>query len=219
MKKIVFDNPHRRKHFEYFLNLNHPHFNITAQVSVTGLVTSARSQKVSLHLAIVFLLSKIANEIEQFRWRIRGNEIVEHSRVHPSFTVPTDASDVFSFCTVDFDPDPSVFLPRAASMRKKMSTNPDFEDEEGRDDYLFLSAFPWVSFTGYQHAMQLHPHDSVPRISWGKITEESDGYKMPLSVQAHHGLVDGSYVGMFINRFEEQAGSGKLEFANDRNTS
>ena len=198
MKKIIFDNPHRQKHFDFFRSMNHPHFNITAPVNVDGLVGVCKAQGISVHLAIVYVISRAANDIEQFRWRIRNDEIVEHETVQPSFTVPTKNTDVFSFCTVEYHDDPKIFLDRADGARKRMELEPSFEDDENRDDFLFLSSFPWVAFTGYQHAMQFHPHDSVPRISWGKIHEVNGAMQMPLSVQVHHALVDGSHVGRYF---------------------
>ncbi len=203
MKKITFDNPHRQKHFDFFKSMNHPHFNITAPVNIDGLLKACKQKGLSTHLAIVYIISRAANDIPQFRWRIRGEEVVEHDSVQPSFTVPTKVSDVFSFCTVDFDIDPDIFLERAGEIRKQMENDPSFEDEDGRDDYLFLSSFPWVAFTGYQHAMQYHPHDSVPRISWGKIHEVNGKMIMPLSVQVHHAIVDGSQVGLYFDKIEK----------------
>ena len=210
MKKIIFDHPHRLKHFEFFNSMNHPHFNITASVCVDSLVQECKTKKLSTHLAIVYIISRVANEIPQFRWRIRGDEIVEHDSVHPSFTVPTTVADVFSFCTVEYDVESTAFLKRADQVRKQMERTPNFEDEVGRDDYLFLSSFPWVAFTGYQHAMQYHPHDSVPRISWGKIHKVDGRMMMPLSVQVHHAIVDGSHVGAYFEQIEELANYASL---------
>jgi len=79
-----------------------------------------------------------------------------------------------------------------------MQNNPSFEDEPGRDDYLFMSAVPWFSFKAIQHAMHYHPCDSVPRFTFGKYFKSGDAIKMPLSVQAHHALVNGKEVGEFI---------------------
>lgn len=210
MKQIIFDNPHRQKHFQFFNSMNHPHFNITAPVCVDGLIQSCKANGISTHLAIVYLISRVANDIPQFRWRIRGSEVMAHDSVHPSFTVPTKVADVFSFCTVDYDADSEVFLKRADLVRKQMEQTPSFEDEAGRDDYLFLSSFPWVAFTAYQHAMQFHPHDSVPRISWGKIHEVDGRMMMPLSVQVHHAVVDGSHVGQFFEQVEALANGDSL---------
>ncbi|MDC6350445.1 chloramphenicol acetyltransferase [Zeaxanthinibacter sp. PT1] len=203
MKKISFSNPHRKKHFDFFNAMNHPHFSITANVEVTRLLPYFKKESISVHTGLVYLLSKAANKVTEFRRRIRGEEVVEHQAVHPSFTVPTAATDVFSFCTVPYNPDPGIFLKEAAAHIEKMKTDPVMEDEPGRDDYLFLSAIPWIRFTAIQHAMHYHPHDSVPRISWGKIFNEGDKKLMPLSVQVHHALMDARHVGAFYENFEK----------------
>lgn len=202
MRPIVFTNKHKKKHFELFNGMNHPHFNITANIEIGPLITYCKKQQLSISHSIVFLIAKTANEIPEFKWRIRGNEIVEHNTIQPSFTVHTDTSDVFSFCTVNYNPDSSIFLRDAKNISEAMKTNPSMEDEEGRDDYLFLSAFPWVSFTSMQHAMHYHPCDSVPRISWGKFFNNNGKLVMPISVQVHHALVDGKHVGQFYQTLE-----------------
>ena len=109
---------------------------------------------------------------------------------------------MFSFCEVDYEASFPVFVKNAQKRMEEMRKNPSFSDKDGRDDYLFLSAIPWVSFTGFQHAMQSHPTDSVPRIVWGKYFEDNGRIKMPLSVQVHHAVVDGRHVGHFFQNFE-----------------
>ena len=202
MKNITFQNEHRKKHFEFFNGMNHPHFNITANVEIEPLITYCKNHQLSITHSIVFLIAKTANEITEFKWRIRGADVIEHESVQPSFTVNTDTSDVFSFCTVNYNANPSIFLKDAKSISESMKTNPRLEDEEGKDDYLFLSAFPWVSFTSMQHAMHYHPSDSVPRISWGKFFDNNGKLVMPISVQVHHALVDGKHVGKFYKNLE-----------------
>ncbi len=183
--------------------MNHPHFNITANVDVTSFVSKTKQRKLPLTYSLVYLLSKTANDIKEFRWRIRNEEVIEHNMVHPSFTVPTDEADVFSFCTVGFQKELKDFIIEAERVRSQMKTDPSIEDEPGRDDFLFLSAIPWISFTSMQHAMSYHPHDSVPRISWGKFFQQEGKTMMPLSVQAHHALVDGRHMGAYFQNFEE----------------
>jgi chloramphenicol O-acetyltransferase type A len=203
MKEIIFREPHRRKHFEFFNQMNHPHFNICANVDITDLLKTIKAKNYSFTPTIVYIVSKTANSIPQFRRRIRGEKIVEHEVVHPSFTVWTEVADVFSFCEVEYQKTFQIFHRDALLRMEAMKTDPDFEDEPGRDDYLFLSSIPWVSFTSFQHAMSYHPSDSVPRITWGKYFEENGRIKMPLSVQAHHGVVDGRHVGTYFQQFEE----------------
>jgi chloramphenicol O-acetyltransferase type A len=80
--------------------------------------------------------------------------------------------------------------------------NPTLEDEPGRDDWLFMTAIPWVSFTSFMHPLDLHPADSVPRFAWGKYFQEGRSVKMPLSVQGHHAFMDGLHVGRFYEQVQ-----------------
>jgi chloramphenicol O-acetyltransferase type A len=79
---------------------------------------------------------------------------------------------------------------------------PTLSDEPGRDDLLFMTAIPWVSFTSFMHPLQLHPTDSVPRFAWGKFFEDGRSWKMPLSVQGHHALMDGIHVGRYLEELQ-----------------
>jgi len=171
MQEIIFKNSHRQKHFEFFNNMNHPHFNITANVEITHLLPFLKKNKLPLTPSIVYLISRVANEIPEFKWRIRDGKVFEHETVQPSFTVFTEVADVFSFCTVDYKKEATVFIKNAFEKSEKMKTEPSFEDEIGRDDFLFLSSIPWVSFTSFEHAMSHHPSDSVPRMTWGEVFE------------------------------------------------
>jgi chloramphenicol O-acetyltransferase type A len=204
MREIDFSaDPHRQKHFDFFRRMDQPHTSVCAPVEITGWLDRLRRAGDRFTPSIVFEISQAANAVPEFRQRIRGERVVEHDRVHPSFTVTTAASSVFSFCTVAFTTKRSEFLKRAEREMSRMQTDPSFSDEPGRDDYLFLSAMPWVSFTSVQHAMHYHPVDSVPRIVWGKYFREGEKILLPLSVQVHHALVNGAEVGQFFARLQK----------------
>ncbi len=38
----------------------------------------------------------------EFRWRIRGDRVIEHEVVHPSASIMT-TGDLFSFCTIRYN--------------------------------------------------------------------------------------------------------------------
>lgn len=204
MKEIHFDNDHRRKHFEFFRRMNHPHFSVTANVNITRLLLQVKAKGKPFMPTVVWVVSAAANSMAPFRQRIRGDKVVEHKVVHPSFAIDTEVAEVFSFCEVKFQDDYPAFMQDAIATIEKTKKNPVFEDEPGRDDYLFLSSLPWVSFTAITHAMNYHPHDSVPRITWGKYFKQGSEILMPLSVQAHHALVDGRHVGRFFENMENR---------------
>ena len=203
MKTIEFGDAHRQKHFAHFAAMDSPHFGITADVEITAFLDYVRrSPTLRFTPAIVYLISRAAMEVRPFRWRIRGKTVVEHADLQPSFAVPTAGSSAFSFCTVTYEEDPVSFHRTTEAKMEEMKINPSFEDEPGQDNYLFLSAFPWASFTSVTHALNHRPGDSVPRITWGKYYKREGKVFMPLAVLAHHALVDGSDLGKYYQIIE-----------------
>jgi len=196
MRHIDLETWSRREHFEVFSDWDYPHFSMCANVDLTTFYPVVKERGFSFTVAIVYVLARAANAIPEFRYRIRPGEVVEHEIVHPSTTIPTD-EDLFGFCTFDYTEDFSLFAARAAEQIAYMQEHPTIRDEPGRDDLLFMTAIPWVSFTSFMHPLQLHPADSVPRFAWGKSFEDGKFLKMPLSVQGHHAVMDGIHMGRF----------------------
>jgi chloramphenicol O-acetyltransferase type A len=86
---------------------------------------------------------------------------------------------------------------------EKAKKSSGLEDDPERDDLLYITSIPWVSFTGITHPINMKPVDSIPRISWGKFFEENGKMQLPLSVQAHHAIVDGMHVGNYFVHMQE----------------
>lgn len=198
----------RRGHYELFRAMAYPYFNLCADVEIGPLLRAAREHSASFTVCLTYVLSRAANGIPELRQRIRGDEIVEHPVVHPSITL-LGGDDLFTFCTLEYVELVGAFVRRAAEAIDRARANPSIEDEPGRDDYLFMTAIPWVSFTSLMHPVPLSPPDSVPRIAWGRYRLEGVRRPMPLSLHAHHGLVDGIHAGRFFKRV--QAGIDAIE--------
>ncbi len=192
----------RCDHFKKFLAFDHPHFGMCANVDLTKFYPVVKRGGHSISVAIVYVLARAANAIPEFRYRIRGEEVVEHDVVHPSFTV-LSTEDRFGFCMVDYCEDYSAFALRAAEAIAFVKQHPTLKDPPGHDNLLFMTALPWVSFTSFMHPMHLNPADSVPRFAWGKFFKESKHWKMPLDVQAHHALMDGIHMGRFYSEVQD----------------
>lgn len=206
MRPVPLESPHRRKHFEYFRSMALPQFNVCAPVAVDALLAwLGGHDETSFTIAMVYLITDAANAVPELRQRIRGDGVVEHDLVHPSFSVETNETDVFSFCAVPFQQPFGAFEEAAQAQVQRMRTDPSFEDAPGRDDFLFLSAMPWIAFTGITHASRCPQDDAVPRISWGKYERrcacEPTRY-LPVSIQVHHALVDGRHLGRFYEHLE-----------------
>ncbi len=201
MQKIDLQHWSRLEYYEFFKEFNHPHFNMCANVDLMKFQAHIKSLGQSFTIGIVYLISRTANDIPEFKYRMRGNEIVVHDTVSPSITILVE-NDLFSFCTIDYHQDFKEFAQRAARRIAEVKNNPTLKDPPGRDDLLYMTAIPWVSFTSFTHPMRQHPADSIPRFAWGKIYKERKQIKMPLSVQGHHALMDGIHIGRYYERIQ-----------------
>jgi len=88
-----------------------------------------------------------------------------------------------------------------------IKTNPVFEPHSEKDDAIYYTVIPWISFTAFEHAKMHNAADSVPRIGFGKYSWQSDKMVMPVSVQVNHALMDGLHVAKYFEKFQDQLNS------------
>ena len=202
MRYIDMQTWSRRNHFRLFSTFNHPHFNMCVNVDVTSFYPFVKRNKYSLTVSVVYLIARASNAIPEFRQRIRGDQVVEHEIVNPGFSILID-KDLFSFCDVAYAEAFSEFARRAEKKIADVKAHLELENDPEKDDVLYMSPIPWVSFTSFTHPMQFHPADSIPRFAWGKYFQEGDTLKMPLSVQGHHAVMDGIHMGRYYETLQE----------------
>lgn len=202
MKYIDIENWERKDHYYFFKEFDYPHFNVCVNLDITKFYRFIKENNEPFFLSFLFLAVKAANGVKEFRFRIRDDAVVEHEMVSPSFTVMA-SKGVFSFCPVLFSDNFNDFFIRASKQIEKTKNHAVIGDEPGRDDLLFITSIPWVSFTSIAHPINMNPVDSVPRIAWGKYFEENDKIKLPFSIQVHHALVDGVHIGEYFEIIEE----------------
>jgi len=199
MRTIDLETWPRNEHFKTFHTWTSPHFNLCANIDLTEFKVYIKEREISFNIAIVYLLARTANAIPEFRYRIRGEVVVEHEVVHPSTTIMAQ-EDLFTFCSFQYSEDFSKFAAHAEERISYVRENPTLDDGPDADDLLFMTAIPWVSFTSFMHPLDLNPVDSVPRFAWGKFFSDGGQLKMPLSVQGHHALMDGIHMGRFYEK-------------------
>lgn len=202
MKYIDIEKWNRKEHFNFFSKMDYPQFNICSNLDITNIYKYIKENELPFFITILYSVTKAANNVNEFKLRIRDDKVVEHESVSPSFTVLSE-DDTFSFCTSNYIDNYLEFKNQTINEIEKTKNNVNLEDEAGRDDYLFISSIPWVSFTSITHPINLKPVESIPRITWGKFFESDCRYMLPISVQVHHGLVDGIHLGKFFKILEE----------------
>lgn len=202
MKIIDINNWERKEHYNYFKSLDYPHFNICANIDITEFYKFVKKERLPFFLSFLYNVMKTANSIKEFRYRIRNNEVIEHELVHPAFTIMT-TKGVFSFCSTRYNNNFEEFILDSRNEIEKSKKIINIGNEPESDNLIYTTSIPWVSFTGITHPISKNPVDSIPRIAWGKYFEEFGKVKLPLSVQVHHALADGSHVGQYFRLIEE----------------
>ena len=191
----------RREHFHFFREYDHPFFNVCVQMDVTGLRRLPR-EKAPFFLTYHYLALKAANEVEPFRYRLRGDRVLVHDRIGMGTTILLDG-ERFGFCYFDWDDDFSQFAAKGtAALAQLRSGDGKLEPRKDQDDLIHGSVLPWISFTSFSHARKRDPEDSVPKIVFGKVFPDGERSRMPISIEVHHALMDGVHVGRYLERLE-----------------
>ena len=191
----------RKSHYQWFSAMDYPFFNICAPLDISTFYIYIKQHNEPFFISFLYLVTKTANQIEEFRYRIRTEGVFLHDAAHPSYTVMSK-DDLFSFCFSEFSPDYLKFRSDAMRAMEIVKSERELKDDE-RDDYIYMTSIPWVSFTSVSHPISMSKTDSVPRISWGKF-EEKDGKRLiPMSVSLHHGLADGIHAGRFFQILQD----------------
>ncbi len=197
------ENWPRRQQFEFFKDYHNPFFNICTSVDVGPLLErTGAMEDISFFVAYHFCSMKAANEVEPFRYRLRGDRVLVHDRIHAGTTILLDDEN-FTFAFFDYDDDFEVFHARAReSIERARAEGIQLHQRADRDDLIYHSVFPWATFTSVSHARRGARGESIPKIAFGKYRADGDRLMMPISVEAHHALMDGLHVGRYFERLE-----------------
>ena len=151
----------------------------------------------------LYLSLKAANEIEALRYRLREGRVLVHEVIHGSSTVLRD-DGTFGFAYFEYCPEYDRFHEQAImALGKVRSSTGELDPKPEKDDLIHYSVIPWVRFTGLLHARRIPSQDSVPKIVFGRHHEHEGRRWMPISIEAHHALMDGLEVGQFLERYQE----------------
>lgn len=191
----------RRATFEFFRDFEDPFFNLTSMVDVSVLLQRCRETKSSFFLNSLHAATRAANETAAFRLRLKDGDVVEYATLDAGSTVLM-SDHTFTFCYFNYVPDREKFVREGGDVLEKHLRNPAFDPRDEALGMLHFSVIPWVAFTGFKHARRFGREDSIPKIVFGKYTEQDKKLMMPVSVEVHHALADGYDVGLFFDRFQ-----------------
>ena len=180
----------RREIFEFFSPMSQPFFSVTFRQDVTRLYQFSKENRLSFYHSLVFLSTQAVNQVEAFRYALRGEDLVLFDRRNPSFTDLKPGAETFHIVTLPMEEDIRTFC---AAARAKSAAQNTFLDQ----DLIYFSCLPWVELTALTNERDFDPDDAVPRIAWGKYREEQGRKILHISLELNHRFVDGLHVGRF----------------------
>ncbi len=197
------DQWNRKEHFRFYKDFDDPFFNICAEVEISAALAHVKECGFSFFISYLYLALKSTNAIPAFRYRLRGEQVLVHEVIHAGSTV-LNPDQTFGFCYFDYHPNFRQFHDEASEKLKRYAAgNKKLEPRDERDDLIHCSVIPWISFTSFSHAKRFKTQNSVPKIVFGKYDRSSSAARMPVSVEAHHALMDGLHVGQFFESLQE----------------
>ena len=189
----------RREHFELFRPAAQPFFAVTVDVDVTPLVATGRSFTIDA----LYHTMRAAHATHGMHLRVRETKVWVHRHLRLSTTVMR-ADDSFGFAVLEPIADYKEFVSHAEAELARARTIAPLTIPTG-DDIVYHSSLPWLRFTHFSNAMATG--DSVPRVVFGKRFQDGSRWRMPVSLEVHHAVMDGLDVQRFIEALERQIGS------------
>ena len=192
----------RRNHFEHFRSMQYPYVGVTNDVDVTELVRFCKSYHYSFYLTFLHLAALAADDIREFRQRIHNKGIVEYTQCPTSHIELLD-NGTYCYCTLHHHLPLNEYIEYAENVRKLSREKGSIEEEDAVESMYFISSLPWLHYTSLIQPVA-GGEDSNPRITWGKFQNDHNGkVQMPVTVLAHHGLVDGIHIAQFYQNLEK----------------
>jgi len=191
----------RRDLFEFFIGYTNPYFNVCTQIDVTKLKAFVNEQHGKISLALHYFALRVANEIEPFRYRLKDEKVFVYDIVNGGTTVLLP-NESFAYAYFDYQRDFEKFVTDMGKALDEVRTGSGPLKPTMRDDVIYHTTLPWISFTSFAHARTKGRGDSIPRIVFGKFTKENERVMLPISVEVHHALMDGLHVGRYLSRLE-----------------
>lgn len=204
MKILDLNSWNRKEHFEFFSQFDEPFFGMVTEVDCTIAYAFAKEKKHSFFAHYLHKSLLAVNQIDEFKYRIDGGNVVVCDEIHASATISRN-DDTFGFSFIEFNTNFEIFE-RSLKIEIENVQNSSGLRLNGnamRRDVIHYSSIPWSKFTGLTHARNFKFPDSAPKITFGRIFLRDDKKIMPVSISVHHGLADGLHAARYIELFQQ----------------
>lgn len=144
-KQIDLSTWKRKEIFDFFSHASNPYYMVTFRIDVAPLYAYVKKHHLSFYYSLVYLCTQAINDVEAFRYTIRGEQVFYLDPRIPSFTDLKKDSKYFHIVTMPTMGSLAEFNEEA---RKRSAAQQFFLDtSQETDRVIYFSCLPWVDLT------------------------------------------------------------------------
>ena len=191
----------RHEHFEKWKNFDEPFHGVIVKLDLTKCQLFCDENNCKIFERYMYHFVNVLNEIMPMKYRLINDLPVVFDEVLSGLVVMRP-DNTFAYGKLIKVNDFTAFREQLKLEKKRIIDRETIHDTEKLLNITHFSVLPWTDFIGLSHARNYGDNDSIPKITFGKITKSNGKYSMPMSIHVHHALVDGKDVADFINLFQ-----------------
>ncbi|MCK6503381.1 CatA-like O-acetyltransferase [Myxococcota bacterium] len=188
----------RRPQYELYRACADPFYELTVRVSAPAVVEASRQAGWSVFAVVLAALTHAIQRCEPLRTRQRGEEVVVHDRIHPSWVVLGEGGRM-SFARGQAHDELRDQLVAIEQTTAAARATPSLGEPHGRDDLFYASSLAPLDLVSVRPERSGLREDCVPRFFWGRVVEG----RLHLTISAHHAFVDGMHLVGLVADLEE----------------
>ena len=190
---LIKKNWSRKEIYAKFSKIDYHFYSDTIPIDVTNVKKISKDKELSFYFLMIWICTKAINSIQEFKIRIREENLVVLDKVNPSFTYLPKGADTFQIITVSWEDDYISFCKNA---KKQSIIQKEFIDKSKEtDELIYFSCTPWFDFTSLTNEHNFDAKDTIPRITWGKYYEDKNRLYVHMSIEVNHRTIDGFHIG------------------------
>ena len=188
----------RKEIFEHYNKCDNPFVILTTKIEITNIVKYCKQNK-NFYATMGYVITKTVNEIDNFKYRYQNNKFYYCDRIKSNYTQMYEDGNIGYFTLKDKE-NYKDYIKEFIETQNKFLEDKQYKTENDMDE-IWLSCSPWFTFSSL--IPPFNKEITIPQFIWDKYQKEEDKYYINLMILVHHGFADGSHIGKFINKLEE----------------
>ena len=192
----------RREHFEKWMQFDEAFHGIVVRIDLSVARQYCLDSGYKLFDYYMYQFIRALNKSVPFKYRLIEEQPVEFDEVFSGLVI-LKPDDTFAYGHLLQTDSFEEFQEQMVNEKARIIERGSLHDAERFLNITHFSVLPWTDFLSLSHARKYGDGDSIPKVTFGKISQYDDRYSMPMAVHVHHALVDGKDVAEFIDRFQK----------------